>query len=243
MIDCSGAVPGVQNLRPRTSASLRFSAVTGSRRGRVASSGPWPAPRASWTACSARRGRSSRDRSLPAVRQLGPGKRALDRMFARRSGRESEARCLQRQSSEPSTRSTPPPFADSDVPIFGEPAARASGDPGGIRTPDLRIRNPPLYPAELRGRRPNIARRPGGRQCRGEICAASRSGSPAGSPSRRRSPFAASRSSKGGGGSRDVARLAFAAATGRRGTSRRFEPPPDGQPKKERRGANASGKG
>ena len=79
------------------------------------------------------------------------------------------------------------------VPIFGEPVARANGDPGGIRTPDLRIRNPPLYPAELRGHRPNIARRPGGGQCRGEICAASRSGSPAGSPSRRRPPFAASR--------------------------------------------------
>ena len=27
-----------------------------------------------------------------------------------------------------------------------------SGDPGGIRTPDLQIRNLPLYPAELRGR-------------------------------------------------------------------------------------------
>ena len=141
--------------------------------------------------------RSSRDRSLPAVRQLGPGKLALDRTFACRSGRESEARGFQRQSGGSSTRSPPPPFADRGVPIFGEPAARANGDPGGIRTPDLRIRNPPLYPAELRGRRPNIARRPGGGQCRGEICAASRSGSPAGSPSRRRPPFAASRSSRG----------------------------------------------
>ena len=30
------------------------------------------------------------------------------------------------------------------------------GDPGRTRTCDLRIRNPPLYPAELRGRLPDL---------------------------------------------------------------------------------------
>ena len=54
------------------------------------------------------------------------------------------------------------PFAGHGIRIFRKPAAH--GAPGGIRTPDLRIRNPPLYPAELRGRQVNIARRPSGRQ-------------------------------------------------------------------------------
>ena len=108
---------------------------------------------------------SSRKRAPSAVRTIPktfgtlppstPPWRATDACRNRR--RHRKTRVLRRVL--PRTRKDPKRYPGAIA--LRSLCGKGSGDPGRIRTCGLRIRNPPLYPTELRGRDATIARRGG----------------------------------------------------------------------------------
>jgi hypothetical protein len=56
----------------------------------------------------------------------------------------------------PSTRSGQAYFATREFVTEGCKVLEKNGAPGGIRTPDLRIRSPLLYPAELQAQKCHV---------------------------------------------------------------------------------------